>query len=136
MFFVRMPANRSRPVEDPGAGRVRCLAVPVLALAVACGTPSPRYASSLEAVLREATPENLLAHRQALERALADYERAGTEPPPGLHAELAWYAHRLGDREAAAAALRKELTLHPAARDFVQALERFLAGKSGSEAAR
>lgn len=123
-------------MEDPGAGRTCRLATLILVLAEACGAPPPRYATSLEAVLREATPENLLAHRQALERALTDYERAGTEPPPGLHAELAWYAHRLGDREAAAAALRKELTLHPAAKDFVQALERFLAGKPGSEAAR
>ncbi len=98
----------------------------VLLLAGCASSSWEKYPPSLYKVLREETPTAVLKHELLLERVIAESEKSGTKPPPGVAAEYAYYCWRLGKQDVAKEALRQESEHYPESRQFLGIVDRFL----------
>lgn len=102
---------------------------------VLCGCKSAweRYPESLYAVMREDTREAANAHFNLLVKICDDARVRGIAPPPGVAAELAYYAHRTGQSDKAPSALALELEHYPQSVTFLKVFERHLASVTPME---
>ncbi|RME27821.1 MAG: DUF4810 domain-containing protein [Deltaproteobacteria bacterium] len=84
------------------------------------------YESSLYLATKEPAPENQRKHMEAMERLLSECDARGLKPPPGIHAEYALYAARLGRTGEVAAHLAREMESYPESAVFIGVLARIL----------
>lgn len=97
-----------------------------LLLGTGCASAWDNYGPSLYTVLREPSVETATRHLELLERIIENAKQAGVRPPPGIQAEHAYYARRLGRNQQAKESLEAEARDYPEARRFLEVLARHL----------
>ena len=115
----------------PGRPISRRAALVLLALLAGCASdPWSDYPDSLYESLKEDTAEARREHAELLGEIIAYSEKKGSRPPPGVHAELAYYQSLLGEKDRVEDLLRREQEIYPESAPFVAMMRRMLAGQA------
>jgi len=100
----------------------------VAALFAGCtSSPWSNYGPSMYSVLKDPSVETTQAHFELLGRVIQNARDGGRKPPPGMQAEYAYYATRLGRPEEAKQSIEAEAKDYPEARTFLVLFGRYLA---------
>ncbi len=105
--------------------RVRVLTLALMLLA-GCASSWDNYGPSLYGVLQEPSVETMQSHLELLARIIENARSDGRRPPPGMQAEYAYYARRLGRTQEAKEHIAAEARDYPEARTFLAVFERYL----------